>query len=78
MVPMLNKTLVRGDRVRSFHIERSEASGAIGWAISEESDEQVLRRQYQQDWHRVERALERFNGEIAELRRQGWQDRSTD
>jgi hypothetical protein len=70
---MFEKTLVKGDHVRSFHVERSETSAA-GWEVSETTEERVVNRQAHQDWHRVERTLERFNGEIAELRRQGWRD----
>jgi hypothetical protein len=45
-----------------------------GWIASEEADKRVVLRREFTDWHRVERAVTRFMGEVAELRREGWVD----
>jgi hypothetical protein len=45
-----------------------------GWIASEEADQRVVLRRQFTDWHRVERAVTRFMGEVAELRREGWVD----
>jgi hypothetical protein len=69
--PIFTKTLVHGRHVRSFRIHPMPATG---WMASQQADQRVvLRRQYT-DWHRVERILTRFMGEVAELRRAGWVD----
>jgi hypothetical protein len=65
-------TLVRAGHVRSFRIGRKPGDRA--WEIFEESDQRVLQRHSHDDWHRVERARERFSQEIAQLRNDGWQD----
>jgi hypothetical protein len=68
---VFEKTLVHGPHVRSFRI-RPELHE--GWLASEEADRQVIRRRKYTDWHRVEREVTRFRGEVAELRRRGWVD----
>ena len=69
--PIFTRTLIHGGHVRSFEIHPVPA---VGWIAHEEVDQHVvLRRQYT-DWHRVERTVLRFDGEVAELRRQGWVD----
>ncbi len=69
--PLLAKTLVRDDQVRSFHVEPAPA---VGWETSERADEQVVKQQRYTDWHRVERTLTRFTREIDVLREQGWRE----
>ena len=45
-----------------------------GWEASERAGVHVIDQRRYSDWHRVERALIRFDREIDELRRQGWVD----
>ncbi len=71
--PIFERTLVQGPHVRSFHVDRIPSEG---WVASEEADSRVVRCDKYTDWHRVERAVSRFSGEVAELRRHGWLDRS--
>jgi hypothetical protein len=68
---VFTKTLVRGPHVRSFRIHPVPTTG---WIASEEADQRVVLRRQFTDWHRVERAVTRFMGEVAELRREGWVD----
>jgi hypothetical protein len=67
---LLTARLVRADRVRSYHIGPTSA----GWEASSREDERLVQERSYSDWHRVERTLERFRDEIAELRAQGWRD----
>ena len=67
---LLTARLVRANRVRSYHIRPT----AAGWEASAREDERLLQERAYSDWHRVERTLERFRDEIAELRAQGWRD----
>jgi hypothetical protein len=67
---LLTARLVRANRVRSYHIRRTSA----GWEVSAREDERLVEARSYSDWHRVERALEKFRYEIAELRAQGWHD----
>jgi hypothetical protein len=72
MSPIYTKTLVSGLHSRSFQIEPVPA--AAGWIVCEEADQHIVQRRRYTDWHRVERAVTRFVGQVAELRRQGWID----
>ena len=67
--PIFTKTLINGGHVRSFQISPTPEAG---WLASEEADRCVVRRQECSDWHRVERIVSRFRGEVAELHREGW------
>ena len=67
---LLTARLVRANRVRSYHIRPT----AAGWKASAREDEQLVQERSYSDWHRVERTLEQFRDEIAELRAQGWRD----
>jgi hypothetical protein len=68
---LLDATLVRADRVRSFRIG---TAGIFGWEAAEHEDQRVVQLHRHLDWHRVEQTLVRFTREIAELREQGWHD----
>ena len=70
-MPLLDTTLVRADHIRSFQVCRLRPEG---WEVAEQEDGRGVRRQLYTDWHRVERALERFAREIAQLRDQGWSE----
>ena len=63
------KTLVRGPQTRSFRVA---AVPLTGWLVSEDDEQHPLMRKLYTDWHRVERALQRFVHQVAELRRDGW------
>ena len=67
---LLTARLVRADRVRSYHIRPT----STGWEASAREDEGLVQERTYFDWHRVERTLQRFRDEIAELRAQGWRD----
>jgi hypothetical protein len=67
--PVFEKTLVRAGEVRSYQIQM----GPRGWEVSRQDDRQIA-RQHHADWHQVERALTRFEDEIAALRDEGWCD----
>jgi hypothetical protein len=69
--PLLATTLVRADRVRSFHVRSARPAG---WEVAEHDDQRVVQQQRHTDWHRVEQTLVRFAREIAELREQGWHE----
>jgi hypothetical protein len=69
--PIFTRTLVYGSHVRSFRIHPLPHAG---WIASEEADQQVVLRGQYTDWHRVERTVMRFMGEVAELHREGWVD----
>src|SRR5262245_59035508 len=61
---LLTARLVRAHRVRSYHVRPTLA----GWEASAREDERLVHERSYSDWHRVERTLERFRDEIAELR----------
>ena len=69
--PLLEETLVRAGRIRSFHID---AAPAVGWEVSERINERIVQKQRYTEWHRVERTLSRFKRTIAALRSDGWQE----
>ena len=67
--PIFAKTLAHDGHVRSFLIQPEPA---IGWVASQEDDwREVMHREYS-DWHRVERLVTQFQGEIRELETEGW------
>jgi hypothetical protein len=72
--PVFEKTLVRAGEVRSYQIQ----IGSSGWEVSKKEmstkDDQkaLIARHHHADWHHVERALTRFEDEIAALRSEGW------
>jgi hypothetical protein len=67
--PLLAATLIRADRVRSFHVRPASPAG---WEAFEREDQRITHQQRHTDWHRVELTLDRFAREIAELKKQGW------
>jgi hypothetical protein len=48
--PLLATTLVRADRVRSFHVRSARPAG---WEVAEHDDQRVVQQQRHTDWHRV-------------------------
>ncbi len=43
-----------------------------GWEVREEEDDQVVRRTWVTDWHRVETAMMRFAIQVTQLQKAGW------
>jgi hypothetical protein len=68
---MFAKELHQAGHTRKFSITDR---GNAGWEVRDVQDDRVLKEICYTDWHRVERALIRFDREIDELRRQGWVD----
>jgi hypothetical protein len=62
-------TMKFGRHVRAFAI----FALPDGWVAFEEGDRKVLRTRLN-DWHKVERTLDRFRDTIAGLRDAGWQE----
>jgi hypothetical protein len=42
--------------------------------VKETQDSKVVRQQYYQDWHRVERVRRAFTLQLNELRQDGWEE----
>jgi hypothetical protein len=57
------------DHTRSFVVANADARG---WEVREEEDNQVVKRTWLHDWHRVENAMMRFALEAIQLRSAGW------
>jgi hypothetical protein len=59
---------------RDAHVHRFSivASDQHGWDAIEEEDAMVLVRTHREDWHRVERDIQRFEMAASELKRAGW------
>jgi hypothetical protein len=66
---MFAKELIHDGHVRRFEIANHDDQG---WEVRVEEDRAVVRRQRYTDWHRVERALNRFALEVADLQDCGW------
>ncbi len=61
---------LRSDQhVREFVVAEADARG---WEVREEEDNQVIRRTWVHDWHRVENAMMRFGLEAMQLQQDGW------
>ena len=54
---MLTREIVSDGHVTRFTVTRT----AQGWDIREEHDTTVVRSQHLEDWHRVERAISKFD-----------------
>jgi hypothetical protein len=63
------KQLRSQDHTRAFVVGHADEHG---WEIREEEDNQVVRRTWLHDWHRVENAILRFMAEAVQLRSAGW------
>jgi hypothetical protein len=66
---MFAVTLMLAERTRHYSI--APATGR-GWEIRIEENSRVRRLDYSDDWHRVERALQRFAQEASALKAAGW------
>lgn len=53
---MFSREFVQSGHKTCFTITRDQA----GWAVREEQDQTLVRQAHYSDWHRVERALHKF------------------
>ncbi len=53
---VVERSFVSEGHVHRFVVTQDKA----GWELIEQEDAKVIRRLHQDDWHRVERALRRF------------------
>jgi len=59
--------------VYEAHIHRFVVrTDATGWNVREEEDATVIRQSHRDDWHRVERAVQRFEHTAMALKEDGW------
>jgi hypothetical protein len=65
---MYDSALRKQLQMRRFTIRHVQP----GWEVRDESDHGVLKRRIYKDWHRVERAIARFEQEEAVLEAAGW------
>lgn len=70
---MFSVCLRRADHVRLYSVSGRSHDG---WEIRSEEDRALTKHAWYRDWHRVERTLELFRREIADLTAQGWQIQS--
>lgn len=57
------------DHTRSFVVDKADERG---WEVREEQDDEIVKRTWVYDWHRVENAMMRFALEAMQLQRAGW------
>jgi hypothetical protein len=57
------------DHTRSFVVDKASDEG---WEVREEQDNQVVKRTWLHDWHRVENAMMRFALQAMQLQSAGW------
>jgi hypothetical protein len=62
------------DHTRSFVVDGVDDRG---WEVREEQDNQVVKRTWLRDWHRVEHAMMRFGIAAMKLQRAGWTEIQT-
>jgi hypothetical protein len=66
---IFSKRLQSDEHTREFSVD---AAGDRGWEVREEQDQQIVKRIWVTDWHRVETAMMRFGLEAMQLQRAGW------
>jgi hypothetical protein len=69
---ILERYLVHDGHMHHFVVTLAEA----GWDVREEEDSLVVHQAHHDDWHRVERVLQRFARAAEELERAGWVERA--
>jgi hypothetical protein len=65
---MYARVLRKAPHTRRFTIVETGRN----WEVREEQDSQILTRIVYDDWHRVERARDRFHREVTALFASGW------
>ena len=71
---IFSKRLRSQDHIKEFVVDEVDERG---WQVREEEDHRIVRRAWEQDWHRVEKAMMRFALEAMQLQRAGWVEVST-
>ncbi|MBS1817867.1 MAG: hypothetical protein JSU08_08065 [Acidobacteria bacterium] len=66
---MFDVNLVTAGRVRHYSVALHRADG---WELTIEENRTVRWREVVEDWHRVERRIERVRSEVEGLLEQGW------
>ena len=66
---MLDVNVVLADLVRHYSIV---LAGAAGWEVRVEEGRSIEWRETLQDWHRVERTIERVKSEVSDMLARGW------
>ncbi len=66
---IFSKQLRSDDHTRTFVVGEADERG---WEVREEQDDQIVRRTWLHDWHRVENAILSFMAESIQLRQLGW------
>lgn len=64
------KSFKKADHIRRYTIQNTDS----GWEVREEQDAEIVRHDFYQDWHRVERARVAMTLRMSELRDQGWSE----
>ena len=57
------------EHTRCFVVDKTSERG---WEVREEQDDEVVKRAWLQDWHRVENAMMRFALQAGQLQSAGW------
>lgn len=63
------KRLFSGGHTKEFVVDEAQE---FGWEVREEEDNQVVKRTWLHDWHRVENAMMRFALQATQLESSGW------
>jgi hypothetical protein len=66
---IFSKRLRSEDHIKEFVVDEADERG---WQVREEEDHRIVRRAWEHDWHRVEKAMMRFAVEATQLQRAGW------
>jgi len=69
VISMLDVNVVYPGRVRHYSVA---LSGLDGWEVTVEENRRVQWREVLEDWHRVERTLDRVRREVEDLLDDGW------
>ena len=69
---ILERCLVNHGHLHRFIVNHD----STGWDVREEEDAIVIREVHLDDWHRVERAVQRFEQTVATLEEDGWSERA--
>ncbi|MGC4082845.1 MAG: hypothetical protein QM736_12210 [Vicinamibacterales bacterium] len=66
---MLDVNVVSAGRIRHYSVA---LHGIEGWEVTIEENRSLQWREVLEDWHRVERTLQRVRSEVEDLLEQGW------
>jgi hypothetical protein len=65
----LNRQLILGTHIHRFTVV---SSSQHGWDVFEEEDSTEVTSVHREDWHRVERDIQRFDLTAIALKQAGW------